>query len=128
MFLDSGRPRLYYRFVIYRFLPLLHWHLHGYIRMEGCGIIYRAERLFDGLSRELKIKMETERAKTGFTTGNLSLILEKEFPKVLKSVKEKCLKQLAGEMEIDLGPEGNYMFYPTKVYKQPGKDRRFRKP
>jgi hypothetical protein len=90
--------------------------------------IYRAERLFDGLSRELKIKMETERAKTGFTTGNLSLILEKEFPKVLKSVKEKCLKQLAGEMEIDLGPEGNYMFYPTKVYKQPGKDRRFRKP
>jgi hypothetical protein len=89
--------------------------------------IYRTERLFDMLSKELTTRMDQERARPDFTTGNLSLILKKEFAGISKSVKTKCLNKLVEEMEIDLGPEGNYTFYPTKVYNQPGKDRRRKK-
>ena len=89
--------------------------------------IYRTERLFDGLLRELKIRMENERAKPDFVNGNLSLILDRDFSKVPSTVRSKCLRQLAGEMEIDLGQDGTYAFYPSKVYNQPGKDRRRRK-
>ena len=89
--------------------------------------VYRTERLFDTLSRELTIRMDQERARPGFTSGNLSSILKKEFAGIANLVKIKCLKKLVEEMEIDLGPDGNYMFYPTKVYNQPGKDRRRKK-
>jgi hypothetical protein len=89
--------------------------------------IYRNERLFDSLSSELTRRMDTERAKPGFTAGNLSLILEKEYSSVSRGVKMQCLKKYVNEMEIELSPDGNYVFYPSRVYNQPGKDRRRRK-
>jgi hypothetical protein len=89
--------------------------------------IYRKERLFESFSKEIIIRMDKERATPEFKTGNLSLLLEKEFRGVSKSVKNMCIRKFVEEMEIDLGPDGNYMFYPTRVYDQPGKDRRHRK-
>jgi hypothetical protein len=88
--------------------------------------IYRAELIFDSLSRRLSERMDAERTKPEFENGNLSLILETEFPKIAKSIKMKCIKKLENEIEVDLSPTGDYTFYLTKVYKQPGKDRRRR--
>jgi hypothetical protein len=70
--------------------------------------------------------MDAERRKAGFESGNLSRIMETELPKIPKRIKLKYMQELQQAMEVDLSPSGDYTFYPNKVYKQPGKDRRRR--
>jgi hypothetical protein len=86
--------------------------------------VYRADTIFDNLSGRLLERMDEERAKPGFRTGNLSQILEAEFPKISNTIKMKCINKLEADMDVDLNTSGDYIFYPTKVYNQPGKDRR----
>jgi hypothetical protein len=86
--------------------------------------IYRADTIFDNLSGRLIERMDEERAKPGFRNGNLSQILESEFPKISSTIKTKCLNKLEADMDVDINNSGDYIFYLTKVYNQPGKDRR----
>jgi|GEM_PF-5504810 len=86
--------------------------------------ICRADVLFESLSVKLAERMEDERAKPGFRNGNLSSILDSEFSKTPETIKIKCLKKLESDMDVDRNSAGDYIFYPTKVYDQPGKDRR----
>jgi hypothetical protein len=86
--------------------------------------VYRADTIFDNLSGQLLDRMAEERAKPGFINGNLSAMLESEFPKVSRNIKMKVIKKLEADMEVDKNPSGDYIFYLTKVYDQPGKDRR----
>ncbi len=87
---------------------------------------YRTEVAYDTLSEQLSGIMDKERKRAGFESGNLSLLLEKELPGINKAAKNKYMQELESEMEVELSPAGHYIFYPNKVYKQPGKDRRRR--
>jgi hypothetical protein len=85
--------------------------------------IYRSDTVFDNLSVRLRERMNQERDKPGFIQGNLSEIME-EFPKIDRNIKMKCLRNLEDDMEVELNSSGDYVFYPAKVFNQPGKDRR----
>jgi hypothetical protein len=86
--------------------------------------IYRASTMFDNFSSLLYERMNYERDKPGFINGNLTKIMENEFPRIDNCIKMKCMKKLEDEMELDMSPSGDYIFYPAKVFFQPGKDRR----
>jgi hypothetical protein len=86
--------------------------------------IFRADMMLESLSARLIERMDAERAKPNFRDGNLSAILDSEFAKIAGTVKIKCLEKLESDMDVDRNSAGDYIFYPTKVYDQPGKDRR----
>lgn len=81
--------------------------------------IYKAEAMLDSVSKTLMKKMDEERARPGFENGNLSSILDSEFPRLSGDVRMKCIKKFVDSNEIELGPAGDYTFYSKKIYRRP---------
>jgi hypothetical protein len=84
--------------------------------------ILRLELASDSLMDQLLDRIYAERSTPGFTNGNLSRILNSEFPKFGNKVKMKCMRELQKDMEVEMNPAGEYTFYAKKVFKAPVKD------
>jgi hypothetical protein len=80
--------------------------------------MYRFNSKVDKIYEEILQRINKERKKPGFINGSLETILETYFKRINKRIKDKCVKKLEENCEIEMSSSGYHIFYRHKIVRK----------